>query len=149
MKVTTISNGSLQIVLKPETPREILDIKELHDKQIVASYHEVTQILEVSSPNCLVLTTKKSEPDVEQKLPDYVAVVNIDTNSIIGMIPTNTTEKDVLSFLQSFTTECKITLSVGQSCITLNDIFSVDIVHENAKNKTVRYALKTVQFYKL
>lgn len=56
MKVTIISNGTHQIVLTPETPLEILAIKELENKAIVSSYHASTQILEQSAPNCLVIT---------------------------------------------------------------------------------------------
>ena len=61
MKVTIISNGAYQIVLKPETPLEILTIKELENKPLVSKYHESTQILDASSPNCLVISNKKED----------------------------------------------------------------------------------------
>lgn len=83
MKVTIINNGNNKIVLKPETQAEILAVKEMHGKEIKTEYHESTQILGESFPDCLVLSTSK-----EQKVSNtQVVLVSLSNNKPIAAIP--------------------------------------------------------------
>lgn len=83
MKVTIISNGNNKIVLKPETQAEILAVKEMHGKEIKTEYHESTQILGESFPDCLVLATSK-----EEKAPTtQVVLINMANNRPVAVIP--------------------------------------------------------------
>ena len=83
MKVTIISNGNNKIVLKPETQAEILAVKEMHGKEIKTEYHESTQILGESFPDCLVLATSK-----EQKEPTtQVVLIDLRNNKPVCVIP--------------------------------------------------------------
>tara|TARA_R110001592_G_scaffold148167_8_gene372918 strand:- start:1450 stop:1695 length:246 start_codon:yes stop_codon:yes gene_type:complete len=65
MKATIISNGSTRIVLKPESPADLLAIKDLADKKLITLHYETTQILAESYPNCLVISEDKSVTPLE------------------------------------------------------------------------------------
>jgi hypothetical protein len=85
MKVTIISNGNNKIVLKPESQAEILAIKDMHGKEIKTEYHESTQILGESFPDCLVLATQKEEARVEPTT--QVVLISVTNGRPIAVIP--------------------------------------------------------------
>lgn len=89
MKVTIISNGNNKIVLKPESQAEILAVKDMHGKEIKTEYHESTQILGESFPDCLVLATQKEGAKVEPTT--QVVLVSIANGRPIAVIPPNET----------------------------------------------------------
>lgn len=133
MKVTIISNGSHQLVLKPETPVEKLAIKELQNKPLVSKYHESTQILGESSPNCLVI-----RPGVESEAPlerELLALVdNYSQNQILALIPAETSYPDILYLIKNITKADKVVLNKDES-VTINEVFKVIATKDNVEHE--------------
>ena len=126
MKVTIISNGTHQIVLKPETPLEILAIKELENKPLISKYHNSTQILEVSSPNCLVISTANDKNTLKPEIR-YVAVIDCyQQNKIIGLIPSDTPPSEILYFLKQKMVAEKVEILKGSNII-IDKSFQVEV----------------------
>lgn len=92
MKVTIITDGTTRIVLTPKTPAEILAVKELHSKDIIATHHESTQILSESSPNCLVLGANPEEPKVSNGKKTRMVIIDERDASVVA---TFDQEKDI------------------------------------------------------
>ena len=133
MKVTIISNGTHQLVLKPETPVEKLAIKELQNKPLVSKYHESTQILGESSPNCLVI-----RPGVDSDAPlerELIALVdNYSQNQILALIPAETSYPDILYLIKNITKADKVVLTKNES-ITINEVFMVIATKDNVEHE--------------
>lgn len=89
MKVTIISNGNQQLVLKPENRLEAITLEGLNGKTLEATHFDKpTQILNESYPDCLVLgkleekITQEEEESLEQ-----VVLINTRTNTPVCIIP--------------------------------------------------------------
>lgn len=102
MKVTIITNGGTKLVLKPETQMEILAVKEMSTKPIIAKYLEKTQVLEESTPDCLVISPCK-EPAHTLPSSFYGVYDNNAQNQCIGLIPNLSSYDDILSFIREIT----------------------------------------------
>jgi hypothetical protein len=128
MKVTIIANGTNQIVLKPETPLENLVVKSLTDKALISKYHESTQILEASSPNCLVISPSKENKEVPS-VDKWLAVISCnEQNKILGLIPSNTSSDGVLYFIREQLEADEIEL-LHQTTVTIDESFHTIITN--------------------
>jgi len=103
MKVTIITNGDTKLVLKPNTPQEILAVKNLHGKTLNAEHIEQAQILNESYPDCLVVKEEKkteTKETVEEQRPMIAVMCISDDSRLLGIIPEATEEEDILSFIR-------------------------------------------------
>lgn len=122
MKVTIIANGTNQIVLKPETPLENLVVKSLTDRALISKYHESTQILEASSPNCLVISPSGEDKE-SPPVTSWLAVIACnEQNRILGLIPASTPAFDILYFIKQHLEADKVELT-KQMDILVNESF--------------------------
>ena len=152
MKVTIISNGTHQIVLKPQTPLEILAIKELQDKVLVSEYHASTQILGESSPNCLVI--KPTGEDIKSNSIEnrtWLAVIACnEQNKILGLIPAITPSFDILYFIKQHLEADKVELT-KQMDILVNESFHTIVTNSIDGEQGIsdqEFAVMTVDTYK-
>ena len=151
MKVTIISNGTHQLVLKPQTPLEILAIKELQDKVLVSEYHASTQILSESSPNCLVI--KPTGEDIKSssiKNSTWLAVIACnEQNKILGLIPANTPTFDILYFIKQHLEADKVEMT-KQMDILVNESFHTIVTNSIDGEQGIsdqEFAVMTVETY--
>ena len=61
MKVTIINNGTISIVLKPETPAEVLAVQQLGKDPVTITHHEKLQILNEPIPDALVISVNTKQ----------------------------------------------------------------------------------------
>jgi len=150
MKSTIIVNGTNQIVLKPETPLEILVVKGLQNKPLISKYHESTQILGESSPNCLVVSPIEGvlEEEIE---PVLMAIIDChQQNKILGLIPDNTSPANLLEFIKQRIGANQIELRPGEQ-IAPNQSFHATITTINNNETDVvdgEFAAMGVNIYK-
>jgi hypothetical protein len=124
MKVTIISNGQQQLVLKPENKLEAITLEQLNDKTLTATHFDKpTQILNESYPDCLVLSkTGKFQNTI------WGAVIDCNNqNSILGLIPSTTTQEDILDFIKVKSNSAKAELEDRTSSIKLDETFKVKL----------------------
>lgn len=124
MKVTIISNGQQQLVLKPENKLEAITLEQLNDKTLTATHFDKpTQILNESYPDCLVLSkTDKFQNTI------WGAVIDCNNqNSILGLIPSTTTQEDILDFIKVKSNSAKAELEDRTSSIKLDETFKVKL----------------------
>jgi hypothetical protein len=149
MKVTIISNGRHQLVLKPETPLEILAIKELEGKNLISKYHESTQILAESSPNCLVISPSGGDVKQEEPILNWLAVIYCnEKNRILGLIPAYTPRHEVSYFIKQQLDVDKV--DIGDVMIPINQSFRTHVtstVKGEKRTSEQEFALMEVSKY--
>ena len=150
MKVTIITNGDTKLVLKPNTPQEILAVKNLHGKTLNAEHIEQAQILNESYPDCLVVKEGKQTETKEtvEKQGPMIAVMCISEDSrLLGIIPEATEEEDILSFIREQAGVEKVYKIKENLNILMNTDFNVGFeASENHIEHTYRICL--VDIYK-
>ena len=122
MNVTIINNGKTKLVLKATSPQEILAIKELQDKPLVSAFHESTQILDESTPSCLVISSSTTEKVQKTDLQLMAIIDSHQQNAILGLIPRSTPPAEILYFLKTILNAEKVALDTDQK-IVVNEVF--------------------------
>lgn len=61
MKVTIINNGTISVVLKPETPAEVIAVQQLGKQPVSIVHHEKLQILNEPIPDALVISVDQKQ----------------------------------------------------------------------------------------